>query len=131
MVRDAILSATDANVSLTSRTATGGTLNVAKAQLLLVESCSAGEREAFAITAVFPNPATFITVVQTNALVFSDGAQLDLYDMLGRHVRGGRAVRIGTNPILLEVNVAGLAGGAYLVRVTERDRVAEGRIVVR
>lgn len=131
MVRDAILSATDANVSLTSRTVTGGTLNVAKAQLLLAESCNAGARETFAITSIIPNPAAFTTIVHTNALVFSDGAQVDLYDMLGRRVRGGRAVRIGTNPIRLEVNVAGLAGGAYLVRITERDRVAEGRIVVR
>jgi subtilisin family serine protease len=131
LVRDAILSATDANASLTSRTATGGTLNVAEAQLLLAESCSAGERAPFAITDVFPNPATLTTTVQTNAIVFSDGARVDIYDMLGRHVRGGKAVRIGTNPIRLEVNVAGLSGGAYLVRVTERDRVAERRLVVR
>ena len=131
IVRDAILSATDANASLTTRTATGGTLNVAKAQLFLAESCSAGEREALAITAIFPNPASSSTVVQTNALVFSDGARVDIYDALGRHVRGGQAVRIGTNPILLELNVAGLAAGAYLVRVTERDRVAEGQVVVR
>ena len=130
LVRDAILSSTDANPSLTTRTATGGTLNVAEAQLLLAENCDAEEREAFAITTIYPNPATTNTVIETNALVFSDGARVDLYDALGRHVRGGRAVRIGTNPILLDLNVNGLAAGAYLVRVTERDRVAEGRLVI-
>lgn len=131
LVRDAILSSTQANPSLTSRTATGGTLDVAKAQLLLSESCDAGQRETFAITSIYPNPATFRTTVETNALVFSDGARLDIYDSLGRHVQGGRAVRIGTNPIRLNVNVAGLSAGAYIVRVTERERVAEGRLVVR
>ncbi len=131
LVRDAILSSTDANPSLTTRTATGGTLNVAKAQLLLAENCNAEEREDFAITLIFPNPASTRAVVQTNALVFSDGARVDFYDLSGRHVRGAQAVRIGTNPIRLDVNVTGLAAGAYLVRVTERDRVAEGRLVVR
>ena len=131
LVRDAILNSTEANPSLTQRTATGGTLNVAEAQLLLAESCNAEAREAFAITSIFPNPASGRTTVQTNALVFSDGARLELFDALGRRVSGGRAVRTGTNPIRLELDLNGVAAGAYIVRVTERDRVAEGRLVVR
>ena len=131
LVRGAILNSTDANPSLTTRTATGGTLNVAQAQLLLAENCNAAERENFAITSIFPNPAADRTTVQTNALVFSDGARVDIYDALGRNVRGGKAVRIGTNPIRLELNLSGLTAGAYLVRVTERGRVAEGRLVIR
>lgn len=131
LVRDAILSSTNANPSLTTRTATGGTLNVAKAQLLLAENCNAEDREDFAIASIYPNPAAERTTIQTNALVFSDGARVDIYDALGRHVRGGQAVRIGTNPIRLDLNLAGLSAGSYLVRVTERDRVAEGRLVVR
>ncbi|TXF89842.1 S8 family serine peptidase [Neolewinella aurantiaca] len=131
LVRDAILNATDANSTLTTRTATGGTLNVAAAQLLLAENCNAGSQEDFKITSVYPNPAATNVTIETNALVFSDGAVVELFDALGRRVRVMKAVRTGTNPIRLDVNVVGLAAGAYLVRVTERDRVAEGRIIVR
>ncbi len=99
--------------------------------LFLAESCRAGEREALAFSAILSNAESCSTVVKAYAVVWSDGAGVEIYDVLGRHVRGGQAVRIGTNPILLELNVAGLAAGAYLVRVTERDRVAEGRVVVR
>ena len=131
LIREVVLGSTNANPSLTTRTATGGTLDVAQAQLLLSENCDAGEQQSFAITSIFPNPAEGNTTIVTNALVFSDGALVELYDALGRRVRADRAVRIGTNPIRLDLDLAGLSAGAYLVRITERDRVAEGRVVVR
>jgi len=130
LVRDAILEGVAANGSLLNRTVTGGVLNVAESQRLLVASCNSGAMEDFRLTGVTPNPATDQVRVTTNALVFSDGARAELFDALGRLARSQPAVRVDSNPIVLEVNVAGLPAGAYLLRVTERDRVGETMLVV-
>jgi subtilisin family serine protease len=131
LVRDAILSSTVPNTSLTFRTATGGSLDVAEAQRMLAESCNLGEAVDFAITAVRPNPATEEALLETNAIVFSESGRIDLFDAMGRLVRQQSAVRVGGATVTLSLNVAGLAPGWYSILVTERDRVARSVIVVR
>lgn len=131
LVREAILTSIRPSASLQFRTATGGALDVAEAQRTLSLSCSAIGEADFAISRLIPNPATDFTVLETNALVFSEGARVELYDALGRLVRRQLAERIGANPIRVRVNLAGLPAGVYLVRLTERSRQAEGKLVVR
>lgn len=131
LIRDALLSGILSNPALEFRTSSGGSLDVAEAQRRLAESCSVGDREEFAITNIYPNPASRSTLVETNAIVFSDGATVDLFDSLGRLVRSQRPARISSAPVRLEVNLDGLPSGWYTLRLEERDRVAVDRIVVR
>lgn len=130
MVRDAILSSTTPNSSLEFRTSSGGVLDVAEAQRLLAEGCSREEEEGFRISRIFPNPATERTIVETNAIVFSDRAKVELYDALGRLVSTQAPVRISSAPVKLEVNLAGLPAGWYSLHLEERDRVAISRLVI-
>lgn len=131
LVRESILGGVKANASLNLRTVTGGVLNVAEAQRTLLQSCDVGEPQGFEILDLYPNPTTGEATIRVNALVFSDGARIDLFDAIGRLVRSGPAERIGSNPVRIRLDVAGLSAGAYTVRLTERDRVAEARVVVR
>lgn len=131
LVKAALLSGTTPSPALQFRTSSGGSLNVAEAQRMLSESCDLGERQEFAITDVFPNPAISSARIQTNAIVFSDGARVDLYDSLGRLVRSQRPVRVSSGPVQVEIDITGLPAGWYSLRLQERDRVALGRIVVR
>lgn len=129
LVRETILGSTREIASLQFRTATGGALDVAEAQRTLALSCDNASNASFAITAVSPNPANDYTILETNAIVFSDGARVELYDPLGRLVRRQPAERVGTNPIKIRVNLAGLPRGHYLIRLTERERVALARVI--
>jgi len=125
LIRDALLSGTLPNANLQFRTSSGGSLDVAEAQRRLSENCATGEQEDFAITAVTPNPATDVIMVETNAIVFSDGALVDLYDGLGQ-----RPVRVSSAPVQLAVNLRGLPPGCYTLRLEERERVAVTKVVV-
>jgi len=130
-VREVILGGVRANPSLNLRTATGGGLNVAEAQRLLLENCEERAVSAFVIRRLYPNPATDEAIMEITALVFSASARVEMFDGMGRLVRSVRADRISSNPVRVRLNVAGLPAAAYLIRVTERDRVAETRIMVR
>jgi hypothetical protein len=131
LVRDVILGSTRQSSSLQFRTSTGGVLDVAEAQRTLSLICDGTEQEAFAITKVSPNPAADFVVLETNTIVFSSGARVDLFDPLGRHVTSRVTERIGFNPIQVRVDLVGIPAGIYIIRLTERDRVAEAKVVVR
>lgn len=131
LIRDVILGSTRQSSSLQFRTATGGVIDVAEAQRTLSLTCEGENLEAFKITRVSPNPAADFTVLETNALVFSSGARVDLFDVMGRHVRSQAGERIGFNPIQIRVDLDGMPAGVYVVRLSERDRVAEAKLVVR
>ena len=130
MVRTAILSTTADRPNLRSRTVTGGTLDVAAAQLRLTEDCEGTTTAAFRIESAAPNPAREAVLLTTNALVFSQSSRVDLYDRTGRRVRSEPANVVGTNPIRLRLDVSDLPAGVYFVRLVERDRVGEISIVV-
>jgi len=106
-------------------------IDVAEAQRTLSLICEGTDLEAFAITSVSPNPAANFTILETNAIVFSSGARVDLFDVMGRHVGSQPAQRVGFNPIRVQVDLAGIPAGVYVVRLSERDRVAEAKLVVR
>ena len=131
LVRESILGGAQPNASLNLRTVTGGGLNVAEAQRLLLQNCVVGDTQGFEILSISPNPTAGEATIRVNALVFSDGARIDLFDGIGRLVRSGPAERIGSNPVRIRLDVAGLPAGAYTIRLTERDNVAEARVVVR
>ena len=130
LVRSALLSTVTDRPQLRSRTATGGTLDVAAAQLALADGCDGGDRQPLAITATTPNPARGEVVLETNALVLSAGARVDVIDRAGRVVRSVAAEVLVGSPIRLRVDLAGLGGGVYYLRVVDRERVAGGSLVV-
>jgi hypothetical protein len=131
LVRDVILGSTRESSSLQFRTVTGGVIDVAEAQRTLSLICEGTDLEAFTITSVSPNPAADFTVLETNAIVFSSGARVDLFDAMGRHVGSQPAERVGFNPIRIRVDLTGVPAGIYLARLSERDRVAQAKLVVR
>lgn len=131
LVRDVILGSTRASSSLQFRTATGGVIDVAEAQRTLSLTCAGDNLGEFRITSASPNPAADFTVLETNALVFSSGARVDLFDVMGRHVRSQPAERTGFNPIRIRVDLTGIPAGIYVARLSERERVAETKLVVR
>lgn len=130
LVRDAILTSTRDNPSLRNRTVTGGTLDVAAAQLSLADFCDGALPEALTILAVTPNPATTHFTLETNALVFGASGRVQLFDFTGRLVYDQLAVRTASNPVRLRVEVNDLPAGVYLVRVMERDRMVEEIVVL-
>ncbi|MEL7160264.1 MAG: S8 family serine peptidase [Bacteroidota bacterium] len=130
LVRDALLSSVQPQPTLQFKTASGGTLDVAEAQRILVVSCGGGENNEFAITDVRPNPARGEARVTTNALVFSDRGRILLYDAYGRLTRVQSAVRIAGNPVTLRANLTNLPVGWYQLVVEERDRVARTSIII-
>ena len=48
-----------------------------------------------------------------------------------RNLRSQAAIRVGSNPIRVRADLAGLPAGIYIVRVTERERVALTQVVKR
>ncbi|WP_020567237.1 S8 family peptidase [Neolewinella persica] len=131
LVRDVILGSTRESSSLQFRTSTGGVIDVAEAQRALSLICDGTDLQDFTISSVSPNPAADFAVLETNAIVFSSGARVDLFDVMGRHVSSRIAERIGFNPIKVRVDLVGIPAGVYVVRLSERDRVAEAKLVVR
>ena len=131
LVREAIVSTTRPNLSLRQRTASGGILDVGAAQRFLGDRCGGGGGADLTITRITPNPATGRATLETNAIVMSDGGRVEIFDVVGRRVTAAPSQVVGTNPIRLALPLAGLAAGVYLVRLTERGRVAEARVVVR
>lgn len=130
-IRDVLLESTSPNPSLAFRTATGGTLNVAEAQRLLTDACTADSAGNFKITQLYPNPAVRQLTLETNAVVFSAEAQVELYDACGRLLRQETPFRLGGTPVKLRVEVEGLPPGWYFLRLTERTRVAEAKFLIR
>ncbi len=131
LIRDAVLSSVTPNATVEFRTSSGGVLDVAEAQRLLAEQCNADTEEAFEITSIFPNPASANATIVTNAIVFSEGATVELYDALGRLVSKQQPPRVAFAPVTLSLDLTGLPAGWYTLRLEERDRVAVSRIVVR
>ncbi|MEM9526319.1 MAG: S8/S53 family peptidase, partial [Bacteroidota bacterium] len=130
LVRDAILGSTQANASLQARTSSGGSLEVAEAQRLLLESCDADRGEGLSITAIYPNPATEFTILQSNSLVLSGEHPVRIYDALGRLVRLQPAVREPGTPVRLRVDVQDLPSGWYRLEIEERGQRATTTLVV-
>lgn len=131
LVREAILSSTKPNLSLTARTATGGTLDVAAAQERLSDFCAEDRGAAFSIESIVPNPADFAVEIRTNALLLTASATVEVFDALGRTVRSYPADRLAGVPVTLRLPVADLPAGWYLVSVRDRDQVSQRPLIVR
>ncbi|MTB50468.1 S8 family peptidase [Lewinella sp. W8] len=131
LVREAILSSTAPNLSLTTRTATGGVLDVAAAQARLIDFCNEDRAGTFAIDALVPNPADTEVEIRTNALLLTPTATVTVYDALGRQVHHERPERLAGVPVRLRLPVAQLAAGWYLVSVRDREQVSHHPLIVR
>jgi subtilisin family serine protease len=131
LVREAILSSTAPNLSLTARTATGGVLDVAAAQRRLVNFCSEGGGEEFSIEALVPNPAETALEIRTNALLLAPTTTVTLHDALGRRVGPMQLDRLPGVPVRLRLSVAGLPSGWYLVTIRDRAQTSQHPLVVK
>jgi hypothetical protein len=72
--------------------------------------------DGLALEAPYPNPTTrSVTVEYAVPQDKADGAQLQLYDVLGRRVR---TVSVKPGPRTQRLDVSGLASGVYVLRLT-------------
>ena len=130
-LRDILLETTQPNLSVAREVATGGVLDVAAAQRVLAQDCGTEVQGGLRIDRATPNPtASGYVLLQTNALVFGASGTVTIYDMAGRRVRTVRPERTRGNPVTLGVDLGGLAGGMYWLRVRERGRAATVKVVI-
>ncbi|MDO7873364.1 T9SS type A sorting domain-containing protein [Hymenobacter sp. ASUV-10] len=78
---------------------------------------------------IYPNPAHARTTVPLPALVTASPARLTLLDALGRAVRT-ETVALAASATRHALDLAGLAPGLYLVRLTANGTTATQRLVV-
>lgn len=130
-IRTGLLATVRPNPTLSGRTVSGGTLDVAAAQAWLLENCLE-QPQALAVTVVYPQPATDRVTVLTNQLQLSSGVTLALYDLLGRRqptppyqllFDGGAAG--------LTVNLGGLTAGTYIIQLRDETGLAAAVIQLR
>ncbi|WP_197494068.1 S8 family peptidase [Lewinella sp. 4G2] len=130
MIRDVLLAGTKTLPSLEFRTSSGGMLNVAKSQELLIELCEDGEESELAVANVSPNPTSDFTVITLNKLVISNEVSVRVFDLNGRLVSTQRPIRIPGTPVQLGVNLGELPSGYYQVMVIEREESTTTRVIV-
>lgn len=108
LVREAILTSTDPNASLSERTTSGGRLNTNKAIEALQSQCSGSQNSEI----------TKITVSQETAMIdysLVDGAEyyLSIYDAMGRQIHDAPVPNTGTTQQTVELSGLQLAAGIY------------------
>ena len=130
LVRDVLLSGVQKVPAIQFRTSSGGMLNVAESQRLLIEICEVSGSAELAIERITPNPTSGRATLELNSLILSDGATVEIYNAVGALVSVQAANRVGAAPVRLNVNVEGLPSGYYTVVVVEREGRAVGRLVV-
>ena len=130
IVRGMILSGTTSLTALEFRTSSGGMLDVAESQRLLMSTCSDTGLDALSVTGVYPNPTIGEVLLTTNTLVFGEGGRVDVYDTLGRRVSTLAPRRVGSNPVALSVDLAHLPAGLYRLVLRERGRQDVATVLV-
>ncbi len=123
LVRDAVVGSTARVPSLTGKSVTGGVLQVAVAQAVLLEACESGD-EAFGILSVSPNPTAGRTTVRTNAMNGLSELEITAFDAAGRRIGPLPLQEVEGIPGALEVDLTPLAAGIYWLRLTGPDRSA-------
>ena len=130
-IRASLLSTVRENPTLSERTVSGGTLDVAAAQAWLLENCLE-QPQTLELTAIYPQPASDRLTIVTNQLLLSADATLTLYDVLGRRqptptyqplFDGGAAG--------LTVALEGLATGTYIIQLRDDAGLATAVIQLR
>ena len=97
-------------------------------EILGTASCAPAP-PAFAITKLYPNPASdvlniVLTLPQTGKVT------LELYDLTGRVVTSKDIQVISAGELYEELDVAGLANGVYTLQATQMNLSASERVVV-
>ncbi|WP_116105582.1 S8 family peptidase [Lewinella sp. IMCC34191] len=128
LMRRAILESVRPAPSLASNTATGGILDVAAAQVLLLENC-ASDDEPLAVDLLFPNPAMEFLYLRTTATSLSAEALVWMYDVTGRKLGTAETKRVQTDPVVLELNISDLAAGYYLLQIVDGPRRATANFI--
>ena len=97
-------------------------------EILGTASCAPAP-PAFAITKVYPNPASDVLNIALT-LPQSGGVTLELYDLTGRVVASKDIQAVSAGEFSDKLDVGGLANGVYTLRATQGDLSASERIVV-
>lgn len=120
----------DGRILVVGSSRTNGQTELTVARYLPSDGSGLPDAALRSALAVYPNPAVdhfTVSFVGTGAPVW-----IELLDLTGRTVVPAMQVATGPGPVLQAMQVpAGSAPGHYLVRLTSRDGVQTGRLVVR
>jgi len=97
-------------------------------EILGTASCAPAP-PAFAITKVYPNPASDVLNIALT-LPQSGGVTLELYDLTGRVVMSKDIQVISAGELSEQLEVSGLANGVYTLRATQMNETASEKVVV-
>ncbi|NJB85386.1 subtilisin family serine protease [Lewinella marina] len=123
LMRKAVLTSVRKREALIARTATGGVLDVAAAQLVLVEECSTTS-DSFTITSAFPNPTAGRLTLVTTLPAVSNAVSVSVYDATGRRVTTLQPEILAVAPVRLTIDLGSLPGGYYLLEVSDGEHRA-------
>jgi hypothetical protein len=84
---------------------------------------------SLSITAIYPNPATLATTLDL-MLGTGESVTVEVFDVLGRRVRSEVRGPLGAGAQALQLDLAGVAPGPYVIRLRVADGVAAARLVV-
>ena len=96
---------------------------------ILGTACCAPTPPAFAITKVYPNPASDVLNIALT-LPQTGNVTLELYDLTGRVVASKDIQVISAGELSEQLDVGGLANGVYTLRATQMNLSASERVVV-
>ena len=97
-------------------------------EILGTASCAPAP-PAFAITKLYPNPASDVLNI---ALTLPQAGEvtLELYDLSGRVVSSKNIQAVSAGELSEKLDVSGLANGVYTLRATQMNETTSERVVV-
>ena len=129
LVREALLSTVTQRATLQRKTVTGGSLNVAAALASLLDNCGS-DPAPLTVLAQYPNPSDGRFRLLTNAVTGLD-AGVRIYDLLGRSLGTAPATPVSGEAGTYEVNLTMLPAGIYLLYLSDGDRTAATKVIIR
>src|SRR5206468_11823194 len=78
---------------------------------------------------IYPNPASEQLIIDNGELIMGNTSVVRIYDVLGKTVLQSEITPAGAGQ-KSEIDVHGLPGGLYLVRITNGNEMGEGQFVV-
>lgn len=128
VIKDSILNGVDPVASLATQTLSGGRLNLYNSVKAVQNYClGSGVNELnannyFAISNVYPNPATQIVTVVINTFENSD---IILSNVLGQEVKRLSNINTVQGKQAVQINISDLGKGIYFVSMLTKDKQSE------
>ena len=130
IVRDAILEGTVAHANQTSKTVTGGVLDIFMASEVLAASCPPTVFQNLEIEAVFPQPAAGLVTLLTNQSALPEGLTVRVVNAMGQVVADLVYEPTFAGAAGVRVDLSGLPMGYYVISLDAETLHAHASVVV-